>query len=388
MMNQILHQRKEFYSGTHRAFPPDETDRRVQPLMEGIGLESIKEITEIDRLGIPCVAAERAGARDVVMMIHAGQDLLQATVALKMEAIERYSAEYRREPLQFGSLEQIGIAHAVDPEELILPRTVEMCEPLHWSEGWELINGEEVAVPSNAVLHPYDTCGMTTALYPSDPWGLAAGNVREEAIVGGICEVIELDALSIAERNRSMGRRLMVDDDPAAAGLLDRFEDAGIAVTLWLLDGKTGVPTVAAAADDQQTRDPTMLVMGASTHPSPSIAAQHALIEAAQGRAVRLYFRDYEPERDALIRRAGYDRMKRINREWFAPAETVAIGDVPDLSTEYFDDDIRALVGAVAVHADRICVCDLQKTDIPVVRVVIPGFEVSHQSPDRVRRSR
>jgi len=126
MMNQILHLRKEFNSGTHRAVPPEETDRRVQPLMEGIGLESIREITDIDRLGIPCMAAERAGARDIVMLIHAGQDLLQATVALKMEAIERYSAEYRREPLQFGSFEQIGIARAVDPEELILPRTPPM----------------------------------------------------------------------------------------------------------------------------------------------------------------------------------------------------------------------------------------------------------------------
>lgn len=388
MMNPILHLRKEFYSGTHRAVLLEETDRRVQPLMEGIGVELIKEITDIDRLGVPCVAAERIGARDIVTLIHAGRNLLQATVALKMEAIERYSAEYRREPLRYGSLEQIGVACAVDPEELILPRTVEMCEPLHWSEGWELINGEEVAVPSNAVLHPYDTCGMTTALYPSDPWGLAAGNVQEEAIVEGICEVIELDALSIAERTRSMGRQLNVDDDPESSALLGRFEDAGVAVTLWLIEGKTGVPTVAAAADDQLTRDPTMLVMGAATHPSPSIAAQRALIEAAQGRAVRLYYRDYEPERDALIRRAGYDRMKRINREWFAPAETVEIGDVPDLSTEYFDDDIRALVSAVQVHADRICVCDLQKTDIPVVRVVIPGFEVSHQSPDRIRRSR
>lgn len=388
MMNQILHLRKEFYSGTHRALPPEETDRRVQPLMEGIGLESVREITDIDRLGIPCMAAERAGARDVVMLIHAGQDLLQATVALKMEAIERYSAEYRREPLQFGSFEQIGIARAVDPEELILPRTVDMCEPLHWSEGWDLIGEEEVAVPSNAVIHPYDTCGMTTALYPSDPWGLAAGNEPEEAIVAGICEVIELDALSVAERTRSMGRRLRVDDDPAAAALLGKFEEAGVAVTLWLLEGRTGVPTVAAAADDQQTRDPTMLVMGAATHPSPSIAAQHALTEAAQGRAVRLYYRDNEPERDALIRRAGYERMKRINHEWFAPADTVSIADVPDLSTAYFDDDIRALVSAVEVHADRICVCDLQKTDIPVVRVVIPGFEVTHQNPDRVRRSR
>ena len=128
--------------------------------------------------------------------------------------------------------------------------------------------------------------------------------------------------------------------------------------------------------------------MGAGTPPSPSIAAQHARLEAAQGRAVRLYYRDFEPERDALIRRAGYDRMKRINHEWFAPADTVSIADVSDLSTAYFDDDIRALVSAVEVHADRICVCDLQKTDIPVVRVVIPGFEVTHQNPDRVRRSR
>jgi len=77
--------------------------------------------------------------------------------------------------------------------------------------------------------------------------------------------------------------------------------------------------------------------------------------------------------------------MKRINREWFAPAEEFPISSMDDLSTPYIDDDIRLVLEELRPFAERVCVCDLTRTVIPVVRVIIPGFEVSHVNPARVR---
>ena len=55
-----------------------------------------------------------------------------------------------------------------------------------------------------------------------------------------------------------------------------------------------------------------------------------------------------------------------------------------DLSTPYIDDDIRLVLEELRSFAERVCVCDLTRTVIPVVRVIIPGFEVSHVNPARI----
>ncbi|KAF5042379.1 hypothetical protein DSECCO2_513230 [anaerobic digester metagenome] len=86
-----------------------------------------------------------------------------------------------------------------------------------------------------------------------------------------------------------------------------------------------------------------------------------------------------------VIRKAGYDRLKRINRMWFAGGDAVDIADVPDMSTDRFDLDIRRVLDEVAPYTDRVCVCDLSRTPVPVVRVIVPGFEITYMDPDRKR---
>jgi len=205
----------------------------------------------------------------------------------------------------------------------------------------------------------------------------------EEAILHALFEVIERDALSIAEQKRDMGRRLSITNDCPARQILDRFRENGIDIHLWLLDGKTPIPTVAAAADDTVTKDPAMIVIGSGTHTSPDIAALRALTEVAQSRGSYLQGGRTDPRRELVIRKAGYDRLKRINRMWFADAEAVDSRDIPDMSTDRFDLDIQRTLQEVSQHTDRVCVCDLSRTSIPVVRVVAPGFEVSYMDPDR-----
>lgn len=126
-----------------------------------------------------------------------------------------------------------------------------------------------------------------------------------------------------------------------------------------------------------------MIVIGSGTHTSPEIAALRALTEVAQSRGSYLQGGRTDPRRELVIRKAGYDRLKRINRMWFADGETVDIGDVPDASTPRFDLDIRRVLDEVSPYTDRVCVCDLSRTPVPVVRVILPGFEVSYMDPDR-----
>jgi ribosomal protein S12 methylthiotransferase accessory factor len=379
---------KLFFDGTHRSRSPEETRAAVEPLMAEIGVTEIVDVTPLDRIGIPVYSALRPGAARGGTRVHAGKgkEPIHARVSAMMEALERYSAEYRGDRMEYATYEEIGPGRAVHPEDLIIPRELVQGEKLHWTPGWDILNDEEVYLPSNAVFHPYDSLGMAVPLFRSDTNGLASGNVIEEAILHALFEVIERDALSIAERNRSLGRRLTIGYDCAARQMLDRFEENGVDIHLWLIEGRTGIPTVAAAADDTVTKDPAMLVIGSGTHLSVEIAALRALTEVAWSRGSYLQGgRNTDPQREMVIRKAGYDRLKRINRMWFADAETIDVADIPDASTPRFDLDIRRVLAEVEPHTDRVCVCDLSRTAVPVVRVVMPGFEVSYMDPERKR---
>lgn len=381
---------KHYFDGTHRVKAPEETLSIVEPLMDLVGVEEIIDITSIDRLGIPCFTAFRPRAARGGVRHHAGKgkDPVQAKVSSLMEAVERYSGEYHGDPMQFASYEEIRVHRAVDPADLFLPRSLEQGEKLHWSPAYDLLNDEEVFVPSNAVFHPYDTLGMTLPLFASDTNGLASGNVLEEAILHALLEVLERDAMSMAEQDRSMGIRLEIDIPCPAQEVQDRFLSRGIEIHLWLLKGRTGIPTVAAAGDDTVTRDPGLLVMGSGTHPDPAIAALRALTELAQSRASQLQGGRENPGRKQLLEKAGYERLKRINREWFADAPSVPLSSLDNRATPFIDDDIRVVLEELRPHVRQVCVCDLTRTEIPVVRAVVPGLEVSHVNRERVRAKR
>ena len=381
--------KKVYFDGTHRVAAPEKTLEKIKPLMTEIGVVEVEDITNLDRLGIPVYSASRPGAKPGATRMHAGKGTrpVHAEVSAMMEAIERYSAEYRGENMIYESFEGMGLEIAVDPADLILPRPLESDEKLHWTPSWDLKNDEEIYIPSNAVFHPYDPIGMAQQLFRSDTNGLASGNVFEEAILHAIFEVIERDALSDAENARSMGKKIIIDRDGPAKELLDIFEDKGVQIHLWLIDAKTGVPTVAAAGDDTLTKDPSLLVMGSGTHLNPEIAVLRALTEVAQSRGSSLKGGREDPKRRMLIEKAGYDRLKRINRMWFTDeAGSIKLSGISDKSTEYIDEDLKITLEELKGHADRVCVCDLSKTPVPVVRVVIPGLEVSYMDKTRVRK--
>ena len=388
MQVEIGNGEKRFFLGAHRVKEPAETVATMEPLMREIGALDLAECTEKDRHAVPCFALVRRRTGLSQPQVHVGRGITpdEATASALATGIERYSAEYRGDPMKVASYEEIGLKRAIDPAELILSRSLEPGEKIHWTPVFDLLGKEEVMVPSNGVFLPYNTLGEAKGLFASDPNGLAAGNTLDEAILSGLLEVLERDALSRAERNHAMGRRLSVGESGPVRDLLARYEGAGIAITLWLVDGLTRIPTVAAAADDPVTQDPAFLVMGSGCHPSPQAAAVQALTEVAQRRAVRIQGAAAAEDREAFVQRIGYDRMKRLNREWFAPAPAVELEGLPDLSTPTIGGDIRLVLSELEGKVDRACVCDLTRTTVPVVRVIVPGLEVSSINKERVRR--
>ena len=126
-----------------------------------------------------------------------------------MESIERYSslpANYEGKILR-GKYKELSKSYNVlKYDEVIEPISFQLNDEMNmdYCIGYDLINQTDILVPSPLAIFRY------TPNPPSiNPYsffhtnGLASGNVMEEAICHALCEVIERDAVSIAEFSSS-----------------------------------------------------------------------------------------------------------------------------------------------------------------------------------------
>jgi thioglycine synthase len=374
---------KTYCLDTHRVMPPAETLKRVQATIPKVGITRIADISGLDRIGLPVFSAIRPSAADGAISVYAGKGTseTEARVSVIMEAVERFSAEVTnfKGQLLFDSFEHLSVDNlAVNPATLILPGFLSKDTKIEWYPGWDILNDEEVIVPANAVFHPYSPVQGHWQLFRSNTNGLASGNVMEEAIFHGLMEVIERDAVSIAEINRNPGLGLIADTSRISE-VIDKFEQQSVAVRLWSLPTDTGVPTVVAASDDEKLRDASLLVMGAGSHTDPEIAALRALTEVAQSRATQIHGAREDTNRESMARMIGYERMKRLNKHWLEkPRETVELDELDHMASRSIDGDIRIVLDRLQNVADSVIISDItaKAIGVPAVRVIIPGFEV------------
>ena len=382
---------KRYFFDTHRALTPVETLRQVETLTDKVGITGIEDITGRDKLNIPVYSAYRPGAKAGAVSVHTGKGLTgdQARVSVLMEAIERYSAEIKEEDhakFHFESYNEGNRAKKVEPSSLILSAlsNVTPDSKIEWCEGYDLMTEEEVLLPANAVYHPYTTT-RGGRLFRSDSNGIASGNNLEEAIFHGIMEVIERDALSYVEIKKDAGKRIAIEeDDGLIFELKERFNSQGIETYFWYIPTDVGFPTVALALDSPE-KNPNLLVYGAGTHSDPKIAAIRAITEAAQSRLMQIVKGSGSTPVD-------YEIMKRMNRHWFETKdrdrdkEAVKLSELPALATDTIDGDIKIALEQLRAIEKRVIVVDLTRKEIgiPVVRVIIPGFEVYARNPERL----
>jgi ribosomal protein S12 methylthiotransferase accessory factor len=384
---------KGYRTDTHRVVPPEETLNRVEKLLPGIGVTRVAEISGLDRIGIPVFSAIRPTSAKGSISVYAGKGAseVEAKVSVMMEAIERYSSEYQKSDkkrIKAGSFEDMSKNDmAINPHDLILPGRLLPNTMLDWVDGYDLLNKLEVMLPCNAVYHPYEVISGAK-IFRSNTNGLASGNTLEEAIFHGLMEVVERDALSLAEATRNPGQEIeLTEKDGIAFDLYKKFLDANIAVKLWYLPTDSGIPTVMAATDDKELLDPALLVMGVGTHLDARIAVLRALTEVAQSRATQIHGAREDADRDKITRAIGYDRMKRMNRHWYGDGkEKVFIDTLPDLSTDSPKGDIERSLEMLKGCIKHVIVTDLTRKSVgvPVVRVTVPGLEMFAIDKERI----
>lgn len=388
-----------YLDGTQRVYDEATTLENTKDQIKKIGVTRIADITNLDRLGIPIFSSIRPTAARGAISIYSGKGSTEqrARISAIMESFERCLAE--RSGINANIKGEInapalvesyanakGNYNLLDPHALLLPQLYVPQNLMEWVGAYDLMNKEEIFVSANAVYHPYDAPGQCQKLFLSNTNGLASGNILEEAILHGLLEVIERDAISKAQFSRDLGREIVLTEaDGYLFELAQKFKNADIELRVWLVPSDTGIPTVIAATDDTRLKDPALLVMGAGSHLKPEIAIARAITEAAQSRVVQIQGAREDTDREGFIRSVGYDRMKRLNWFWFNDGEKISLSEVKDISGKSPAENIDLILEKLKGIAEKVLVVDLSREEVavPVVRVIIPGFELFTIDRDR-----
>jgi ribosomal protein S12 methylthiotransferase accessory factor len=154
--------------------------------------------------------------------------------------------------------------------------------PVTWVEGVRVPGGEPVALPATFVYLSVPRAEESFAPVTSN--GLAAGSSLPGAVLGGLCELMERDALMIAWLNRLPAAELeLAASGNLPAALVRHYAALGVGVRAFVLASDLPATTVLAlSSEDRGDRPATIVGMGC--HPSPAVALTKALFELCQAR--------------------------------------------------------------------------------------------------------
>ncbi|HEY8509849.1 MAG TPA: YcaO-like family protein, partial [Steroidobacteraceae bacterium] len=204
------------------------------------------------------------------------------------EACERYAGGLYWEPtLVTATREELG-EEALPVEQLIGFSDAQYEQPgfpfarfdprapLRWTCGWNLTRGVRSFVPAVLVYLGYVARYPHEAFYPTMSTGMAAGRSLEQALLNGLCEVVERDAFMCAWLLRHVQARAPTDALCKALNECERQLLASECADAFVLTATTdiGLPSVLTAL---RLRNRDALVAGAAT----STCIRHAIIRSA-----------------------------------------------------------------------------------------------------------
>lgn len=417
-MVQLQSRKKWTVNGTSRIRPAQETLEKVIPISKKIGMTRLADISDMDVLRIPNYSAVVPGTEDYIWVYSGkGPTKEHAMASALMESIERYSSLPSGGPRNFVRSSYAELAKAqkvLHPDRIIEPVRFEYRDdmPMDWLPGHDLSTGDQVMVPASIALFRYTP--PPPAVNPFAYFhtnGLASGNVMEEAVCHALCEVIERDAMSLAELRasaipfhilrtvhhslnsagihvRPIPAEKFVDDpgvfpDVDISGtefkpvskLVDKFERAGISLMVKDITSDTGIPTFNASSVEWVTHDYGYLAEGHGTHPDARIALLRAITEVSQTRAANI-----QGARDDLrkIKYGEHNTDDRRAWQFMQSTRKIKFSQVKTFFNEDILEDVKLiLLRLKGVGLSQAVIVDLTNPDIgvPVVRAIVPGLE-------------
>lgn len=358
---------------------PGETVRRFKEKLKKINLDILEGTERIDngRLDIPVYfslcgqdAEEIIGTRK---QMGKGGTPHQAEASAVMELAERFSLfSFKDNPGNF-LLEEYGnikdralpfesIAQSVHDDSLELDRAREVFSrlPLKWTRGYNLTKDKELLIPFDwfFTINEFN--------------GSSAGNCQEEAILQGICEVVERHVSSVISLNRLKTPAIDLSStvDPLVLELIKKYQKEGINLYASDFSLNTGIPSIGVLAYDPSTfPGKSEIVWTAGTTPNPQKALNRALTEVAQLAG------DFNTSANYVA--SGLPKFKDLAEAGFVmhPDKKIGISSLPDLSNDNIKVEVENCIEALSKMGMEVILVDIThpKLGIPAFYTIIPG---------------
>lgn len=250
-----------------------------------------------------------------------------------------------------------------------------------WATAWSLTHQRFVHLPATYCFYGFQEPDSRNTC---DSNGVAAGTTLEEAILSGLLELIERDAVALWWYNRC--RRPAVDMasfDLPYWHKIERYyrEDLGRELHVLDLRTDTQVPVfvVVSRRTDAAAED---ILLGYGAHTDPAFAIMRALSDSQQylpalaqrdGQGKTRY-RFVDPDKRAWFETATYRDHPYLVPDPSMPARTR--DQLPSMASDDIRDDLVRCIDVLRDIDLDVLAMDLTRPDVglPVARVAVPGL--------------
>jgi ribosomal protein S12 methylthiotransferase accessory factor len=320
------------------------------------------------------------------------------------ESVERYCGEfYDPASIVFSSSRKLGesciparrfiLFHAMQYDRSFPFRTVSDDDVIGWVEAYSLTREQKVLVPARMVHFSYNPAGKEPLFEMSPVSGYACGSSVEEAVLSGICEVVERDAFMLFWYNwlPVPSLDLHAAESPVLRSVLQRFHPAPVRLYCSDITSDVGIPVCLALMVSDAPGWPAA-ICALAAHLDVEQAITKAMFElAANHLYVRAYFEQpaYRPiprvaaeinePQDHGLFYCLHENMPYL-QVLTAPAVVLPPGRSGSLDCKNVTRNIQSCVTRLRALGLAVIVSDLTTPDIDgiglkVVKVLIPGMQ-------------
>lgn len=402
-------QKASFGDGGHRAATPEETLQRYRHLISPV-TGVVTEVRRDERgpaffqscrsgLNRAATAPGMAGMRSALRCENGGKGVtaVAAEVGALCEAVERHSGTFHGdEAMGRGSFRELaGCAVHPDTYRLFAPRQFarraawnaghslfqQVPEPfdvdavLSWTPVWSLTEQRHRLLPTASLYYGAPGPGGLTA----DSNGCAAGASLEDAVLQGLLELVERDAVGIWWYNRTAAPGVELDlADPWVRELSAVY--TGLGREVWTLDVSSdlGIPVVVAVS--RRVGAPREDIMfGFGAHLDRAVAVRRALTELNQSMPAMIEMERIGPPADDVDMCRWMGGATLADHRYLAPAQH--LDPLPPTEPGHvvaidLHADVMTVRAALESRGLEVLVLDQTRPDVglPVVRMVVPGL--------------